>query len=516
MKSAKCKVQSAACEERAPAHNCLATRALGLALHFAPCTLHLLLSALLLLLTLAQPADAENIGTITLPENFPELQMNQPFKSLLDPPPLNNSWAQPGHRPLGVHLDNYALTAEQIDAAQNTGCGLVRLAIPMEQFISEAQPDWAVLDQVISRLKRANFEILPVLTAKAAVPEFYIEFCRNIAARYGETFQYYQLLDNINYAIGLQSRDYADLASRARAAITLADPGALIVSGGIRGADMAYLDMLDNQHALGSLDVLAFNLLPPKDGIESVGAVRSEHCLPSMQDAIAWARQHGKRVWVTSFGVSTAYNWVGVDQPEQASMYARGALYLGYIGVERIIFAAIQDSDPDQQQPARCCGLLDVYGAPKASYFAMRTLNRAIAGAYHIAPPFPYQGWTYEQPEAKDLLIADELKNEPGIDALSAFQVHNLQVFAFWFYAPEPQEYRMIYWLSSQSSRPTLITLNLGLIGLTPLDRFILLDNAPLPVAYEFAQNFLYIPYQPLDEIPGVIRFEVNEHGRAG
>jgi len=485
-----------------------------LSLHFALCTLNLL--AIALLLALPTPSRAENIGTIRLPENFPGLPTPDKFRSLIDPPALNNSWAEPGHRPLGVHLDNYDLTREQIDAAQSTGCGLVRLAIPMEQFISEAQPDWAVLDQVLSRLKRANFEILPVLTAKAAVPEFYIEFCRNIAARYGETFQYYQLLDNINYAVGVQSKDYADLVSRARMAIILADPDAVIVSGGIRGADMGYLEMLAKQRALSSLDVLAFNLMPPKGGIESIADVRPEHCLPNMQDAIAWAREHGKRVWVTSFGVSTAYNWVGVDQPEQASMYARGALYLGYIGVERIIFSAIQDSDPDQQQPARCCGLLDVYGAPKASYFALRTLNRAIAGAYHVAPPFLYQGWTYEQPEAKDLLIADELKNAPGIDALSAFQVHNLQVFAFWFYAPEPQEYRMVYWLSGPRARPTLITLNLGSIGITPLDRFILLDNAPSPVAYEFAQNFLYLPYQPLDEIPGVIRFEVNEHGRAG
>lgn len=475
-----------------------------------------LFCALLLITAVVTPARAERIATIRIPETLPGLPADDEFKPLLDPQPLNSSWAEPGYHPLGVHLDNYELTREQIDAAQSTGCGLVRLAIPMEQFIDEAQPDWAVLDQVVSRLKRAGFEILPVLTARAAIAEFYVEFCRKIAQRYGETFRYYQLLDNINYSIGLQTQDYAMLASRSRAAIILADPDAEIVSGGIRGVDLTYLDMLSNQGALDYVDILAFNLMPTRGGIETVADVRSEHSLPYMLDAVDYAHARNKRVWVTSFGVSTSYNWVGVDQPEQASMYARGALYLGYIGAERIIFAAIQDSDVEMQQPARCCGLLDVYGAPKASYFALRTLNRVVAGAYHIAPQFPYQGWTYQQPEARDLLIAQELVNEPGIDALSAFQVHNLQVFAFWFYAPATEEYRMVYWLSGGAKYRSLITFNLGHIGITPLERFILLDSATAPVAYQFAQNFLYVPYQPLDEIPGVICFEVNEHGRSG
>jgi hypothetical protein len=465
-------------------------------------------------LLLAAPAQAEKVGSIVVPDSMPSMLDEGPSQPLLDPLPLNGSWAQPDHHPLGINLDNYTLTREQIEAAESTGCKLVRLPIPMERFLDEANPDWAVLDQVMSRLLRAGFEVLPVLTAQAAVPEFYTGFCRSVAQRYGPSLRYYQLLDNINYAIGLQSQDYADLASRARAAIILADPDAVIVGGGIRGADMTYLDMLANQRALDSLDVLAFNLMPPQGGVEDASAgVRREHCLPYMEDVVQWASERGKAVWVTSLGVSTCYNWVGVDQAEQASMYARGALYLGWMGVERVIFSAIQDSDDSFQNPARNCGLLDVYGVPKASYYALRALNGVVDGAYHIEPPFLYQGYVYEQPDAGDLLIAQELIGQPDADALNEFRVYGLQVFAFWFYAPEQQEYRVVYWLGGKRRNRMLLTLHVGTTELSPLDRFLLLDNAPTPVAYQFAQNFLYIPYQPLDEIPSVMRFEVKQHG---
>jgi len=467
---------------------------------------------------LAAPQDvrAEPVASIKLPETIPSLE-SKAAQSLLDPPPLNGAWAEPGHRPLGVQLDNYSLTQEQIEAAASTGCKLVRLPIPMEHFLEDAEPDWAVLDQVVSRLNRAGFEILPLLTAKVAVPEFYVSFCSAVAERYGRTFEYYQLLDNINYKIGLETQDYADLISLARAAIILADRDARIVCGGIRGSDLTYLDMLESQGAMRGIDVIALNLYPPKGAVENPGrGSMAEHSLPYVDYVLGWAQQRGKRVWVTSFGVSTSLNWVGVDQAAQAAAYARGALYLGWLGVECIIFAAIQDSDPSGQRPAETCGLLDVSGAPKASYYVLRSLNQAIAGAYHIQPPFMYQGFTFQKPEAQDLWVAAELQDVPGSDALEQFQVHGLQVYSFWFYSPESEEYTLIYWLAEEPLYPTLLTLNLGSVGLTPEERFILLDNAPSAVTYYPAQNFIYLPYQPASTVPGVIKFEVNENGRAG
>lgn len=463
------------------------------------------------------PAYAQLIDSIKVPENVPELENNQVFMPLLDPQPVNGSWAIPGHRPLGITLDSYNLTQAQVEAAQHTGCRMVRLFIPMEHFIEGADPDWAVLDQVISRLERAGFEVMPVLNADNPVPQFYREFCGMVAQRYGKAFKYYQILDNINYKVGIDSRSYAELVNTARYVITMADVDAVLVSGGIRGADMTYLEMLRNQGALSGLDVLAFSLWPPADGVETANSTtRREHCLPFMEDIVAWAHAVDKAVWVTSLGVSTSYSAVGVDQPEQAAIYARGALYLGWIGVERIIFSAIQDSDPSYQKAALCCGLLDVTGRPKASYFALQALNRAVDGAYHIQPPFLFQGFVYERPEVEDMNLTPAMDGLLDNDQYAQFQVHEIPVYSFWFYSRTAQEYRFIYWLGRPMQNPALITLNIGHIGLTPVDRYILLDNAPSPVDYQLARNFLYMPYQPLDEVPGVIRFEVNENGRTG
>jgi len=464
----------------------------------------------------ARGARAEPVASIRLPEGIPDLP-EVTIPTLINPPPLNGAWAKPDYRPLGVQLDNYNLTHAQIEAAASTGCRLVRLPIPMEHFLADAEPDWAVLDQVVSRLSREGFEILPVLTAKVAVPEFYPDFCAAVAKRYGRTFEYYQLLDNINYKIGLGTRDYADLLSMARAAIVLADRDAKIVAGGVRGCDLTYLDMLEQQGAMRAIDVIALNLYPPKHGIESAASgSMAEHSLPYAGYVVDWAQQRGKRVWVTSLGVSTSLNWIGVDQAEQAAIYARGALYLGWLGVEHIIFAEIQDTDPSGERPAECCGLLDVSGAPKASYYVLRSLNQAINGAYHIRLPFAYQGFTFQQPEAEDLWIAAELADVPGANAIEQFQVHGLKIFTFWFYQPQTEEYLLIYWLADEPMYPTLLTLSLGHIGLTPEERYMLLDNAPSPVTFYPAQNFLYLPYQPVSTIPGVIKFEVNENGRSG
>jgi hypothetical protein len=480
-------------------------------------TLLILAAVLLLVGVLPSAAFAQLLESLEVPNNAPDLPDNTISAPLIDPAPVNGSWAVPGHHPLGITLDSYDLTREQIEAAQRTGCRLVRLFIPMEHFLVEAAPDWAVLDQVVSRLERAGFEVMPVLNADSPVPQFYREFCTAVASRYGNAFKYYQILDNINYKIGIDSKSYAELVTTARFAITMADADAIIVSGGIRGADLTYLEMLRNQGALSAIDVLAFSLWPPLDGIETTNStIRREHCLPYMKDVVAWAQENGKSVWVTSLGVSTSYNWVGVDQPKQASLYARSALYLGWLGVDRIIFSAIQDSDPSYQNPALCCGVLDATGAPKASFYALQALNRAVDGAYHVSAPFMYQGFVFERPEVEDLNIAPDTTVSNTGDQYAEFEVHNTPVYGFWFYASAAKEYRFIYWMGKALPYPALITLNVFHIGLTPVDRYILLDNAPSPVDYQFAQNCVYLPYQPLDEVPGVIRFEVNEHGRTG
>jgi len=475
----------------------------------------LVLAALACLLGVA-PVQAENQGSIKLPEYIPDLDVAELTPYILDPEPMFGAWANPANGPLGVHLDNYQVTPEMVEAARSTGCRLIRLAIPMEKFLEDADPDWAVLDQVISRINRAGFEILPVLTAKVAVPEFYVQFCDDVASRYGSTFTYYQLLDNINYKIGLTSRDYADLISLARTSIVLADRDAVIVSGGIRGADLTYLEMLQSQGAMSCIDIIALNLFPPRDGIEgTVNSMMSEHSLPYAGNIVEWAAQRGKRVWVTSMSVSSCYTWGGGDQIEQAQMYSRGALFLGFLGIERIIIGSIQDTDPSFQVPAGNCGLLDITGTPKASYYALRTLNSTIAGAYRVAAPCLHQGATYDQPDSSDMLMAPELIGVEGADVVRENRIHDLSIFSYWFYQPESEQYLMIYWLEKERRNNTLLKLIVGHIGLTPLEQFILLDNAPSPVRYTGAPTFQYIEYIPLSAMPGVIRFEVNEHGRS-
>lgn len=412
-------------------------------------------------------------------------------------------------------MTNYDLTKEQIETAKATGCRLIRIVLPMERFFKDAEPDWGTLDLVISRLSRAGLEVMPVLTANAIIPEFYAAFCTDVAKRYGQTFKYYQVLDDINLKIGLYSRDYADLLMVARASLVLADPDAVVVCGGVRGVDLTYFDMLDRQGALQYLDVLALNLTPSMAGLEAVDPKdRMEHSLPYIRQVVEWAWANNKRVWVTNFGVSTCYGWPGVDQVDQAAAYARGALYLGWAGADRIIFASLQDSDPAYKVPVACTGLLDASGMPKASYYTLQRLNSTLEDGYQVEPPMDYRGFTYELPQAIDLMV--EPNNElVEIDPFAEYMVHDVSVFGFWFYYPDRQQYSLIYWLGKDLMYDLRYSVRVYHPGLDPLERYILLDANPSPIESQLVVDTLLMQYLPIKTVPGVIRFEVNENGRA-
>lgn len=456
-------------------------------------------------------AQAGTIDSLVLPEGIADLPPGREDVELLDPAPWNGSWAKPGHKPLGVNFTSYDLTQEQIDAARATGCRMVRIELPMERFISQAEPDWAVLDVVVSRLGRAGLEVVPVLTAKSVVPQFYREFCETVAARYAKSFRYYQILDNVNVQPGLYTRDYVELLIKVKLAITLADPDARIVTGGIRGADLIYLDLLEAQGAKDCFDIIAFNIYPPMAGIEGeVQSQRFDHCIPRFDEVCRWAAERGKAVWVTSLGVSTAYGGFGVDQLDQASAYARSALWLGWHGVERIFFAAIQDNDPSYSRPALSCGLLDVSGRPKASYYALKSLNRMISNAYHVDPVFAGRQAIYQVPDAATLmsLPQDEL---PEFDPYADYELHGIKVFGFWFYEPDQQEYRLVYWLDRYLVYDVMVSVGIRLDGLTPIEASLLLDDHPLQLEGDNLWNFTLVSYLPISTLPGIIRYKVDQ-----
>jgi hypothetical protein len=248
------------------------------------------------------------------------------------------------------------------------------------------------------------------------------------------------------------------------------------------------------------------------------------HSLPFMEEVVAWAREHHKPVWVTSLGVPTSYDvfGAGVDQVEQASAYARAAILLGHLGVERIIYASIQDTDPDYADPSRSCGILDVTGAPKASYYALKALAELVDGSYQVAPQFFYQASTYARYSEADLFSAAASSIGAGgselstADPLPTFLVHDQPVFVFWLYNPSRKEYRLVYWLATDSPTQHLLSLSVFDRNMNAKDEYQLLDNEPVAVKAHNARDMTSVQYMPLSLIPTVLRFEVNRNGRPG
>jgi hypothetical protein len=155
-----------------------------------------------------------------------------------------------------------------------------------------------------------------------------------------------------------------------------------------------------------------------------------------------------------------------------------------------------------------------VTGRPKASFMALKRLNDTVAGAYNIEAPVRLRGFVYQRPEAEDLMFTPPNADLPYVDPLLEYMVHGVDVLGYWFYAPESEEYRLLYWLAGQELFDMRYTIRISHPGLTPLERYILLDAQPSAVDFYYPAQMLVLPYLPVKPVPGVLRFEVNENGR--
>ena len=187
----------------------------------------------------------------------------------------------------------------------------------------------------------------------------YYDFVHTMAARYKGQVLAWEVWNEPNSAMFWKPQpnpqQYAELLKTAYRAVKDADPGALVVSGGMSGNAVPFLEQVIAAGASASFDALGLHpYAVPSDmaqaRIESSPATHklAEVELPKYR---AFLERHGlaKQIWVTEIGWP-ANDWQ-LDPDTQASYMAQAyALLLGGGIAQKVFWYSFKDEGANSQQ----------------------------------------------------------------------------------------------------------------------------------------------------------------------
>lgn len=392
---------------------------------------------------------------------------------------------------VGVNASFDDLTRALIEYLGNADFGTIRVEVDVDAIFATEPPNFGPVDRAITAIHEMGVEVLPVLGFAPGDVKVIGARLRAIFARYKTALPAYQLLDNINYTMGISTEWYSDVARSAKLSLIAANPKAKLVCGGIKGFDLPFVKALADHGAFSSLDAIAFDLYPrpgvverpsvrkPEGGADTSAYQNDIGRYQEVRDTLAGLKLP---IWVTALGYATGMPPFGSDQVAQASFLTRGVISLTALGAEKVfVEGALDAADETSVEPTAHLGLIDSAHVPKASYYAFRTLNRTLEGAslvtdvpqYSFASLFP-------------------AKDDP---VYTAFYTQGTKVL-------------MLYWtpvLSYMDRKTGVMIFDKTIV---PGDGFGLLDDNPTKLKYNMGGNFVLIVDLPLSQIPSVVTFE--------
>lgn len=303
--------------------------------------------------------------------------------------------------------------SQPVDAFLETGAAWVRedfawgLIQPTEQ-----KYDWTATDRIVGALAERKVNVLGIISYSAnwatpakeddkqasAVsfyppdPEKYANFVRTLVSRYKGTVKHWEIWNEPDNALFWKpkpnAREYAELLKVAYKAVKQADPSAKVLSGGVSGNAVPFLEELVAAGAGGSFDILALHpyAVPLNAANARVESGPEVHKMVDVELAKyrAFLERHGpvRPIWVTELGWP-ARDW-GLDEAAQADYMAQAYAQMLASGLaERIFWYSFKD---ESDGPTGSWGMLS-WGKGKTDLTSRRpafatyaTLARMLAG----------------------------------------------------------------------------------------------------------------------------------------
>jgi hypothetical protein len=334
-------------------------------------------------------------------------------------PVLSTGLAPDANSPFGVagvmRWPNWGTMHQPADMMLQTGGAWVREDFAWGQIEPKpGQFDWGGSDRVVTTLRQRGLNILGIISygtnwaspakeddaspnpTSVYPPDSskYYWFVRTLVTRYKDSVRHWEIWNEPDNSIFWKpkpdGRLYAELLKTAYKAIKEVDPGIKVVTGGVSGNAVPFLEEMMAQGAACCFDILALHPyavpLDPKLGrIESRPEVHklAEVELPKYRSFLA---RHGvgtRPIWVTEIGWPSG-DW-SLDAQAQADYLAQGLAHMLSTGlIEKVFWYSFKDDGP---KPTEAWGLVGWGGGKmdlgykRPSFSAYATLARLLAGA---------------------------------------------------------------------------------------------------------------------------------------
>ncbi|MFV0294118.1 MAG: M10 family metallopeptidase C-terminal domain-containing protein [Paracoccus sp. (in: a-proteobacteria)] len=286
--------------------------------------------------------------------------------------------------------------------------------------------NWSQVDRIFNLIEAAGIEIVAVLNdlpdwmdttlSTTDSQQGFANFARAAANRYGDTINYWEIINEPNKA-GIDPADYTEALKLSYQAIKETDPSDIVISGGTAAVPStgngmwSAVDYLEQIYANGGRDYFdavgyhpyTFPLYPSDDEPWNGWQI--------MEDGIRAAMLHNgdgdKQVWMTELGAPTWGQSINVTETEQAHIL-REAVQLAqtYDWAGPIMWFGYQDSDFETG-----FGLRHADGSPKLAYDAFSEL----ASNDNIPPVIGNTGLDSDDIEGSDAVDLLEGTDEDSI-----------------------------------------------------------------------------------------------------
>lgn len=255
----------------------------------------------------------------------------------------------------------------------------------------ELVSDWSRMDNMIKLAKKYRLNILPIVDygvrwASTApngetddnkihyLPEAAAtrKFLNSLISRYKDFIRFWEIWNEPNIHFLLSSKEeYARFIKIAYEEIKSIDKNAGVLMGGISGAPVDWIEMLNQGGALSYFDI--YNVHP-----YFYPAIPEDSLLGCLSQFLKAANSlQPKPLWITEIGIPT--NELSLEQ--QAAFLIRSCVISFSLGVEKFFWYELTDNHVSIQDKEANFGILYSDFCPKPAFMAYVILGKLLEGA---------------------------------------------------------------------------------------------------------------------------------------
>jgi len=298
----------------------------------------------------------------------------------------------------------------ELAAMEGAGIGWVRCGFIWSN-LEPVRGVWVLggADEAVGEAERSGAKVLGIMGgspfwANGGMPwmypptdlEAWRDYVRTLSSRYRGRVAAWEIWNEENILPFWQPQPdpayYVQLLSIASQEIRSADPGAVIVMGGLAGPGVDYLEECLKLGAAEYVDAVAYHPYPETMGIvgsdaDSLYRPKEALCrllVDYVHNLVARYTSRDIRIWITEVGWTTcSQSPPGVDEPTQASYLLRTLVNYATTDVERVFWFNLRDTMVDEFDHL---GLLRNDFSRKPSYAYYRTFQQVFGRAVEVEP----------------------------------------------------------------------------------------------------------------------------------